>query len=100
MNYLLDKVCFQENVIPVIVPNWDYTPRRGAGGLILKNARPELFKEHVKQALSMVKNKSIEKQIVFVKSWNEWGEGNYMEPDLVYGKGYINALREAIEEMV
>ena len=33
--------------------------------------------------------------MVFLKSWNEWGEGNYMEPDLRFGKGYIKALKEA-----
>ena len=33
-----------------------------------------------------------------LKSWNEWAEGNYMEPDLKYGKGYIQALRKAIED--
>ena len=33
-----------------------------------------------------------------LKSWNEWGEGNYMEPDLKFGKEYIKALRDAIEE--
>ena len=30
--------------------------------------------------------------LVILKSWNEWAEGNYMEPDLKYGKGFINAL--------
>ena len=39
-----------------------------------------------------------EKQIIFLKSWNEWGEGNYMEPDQKYGHGYLDALKEAIEE--
>ena len=34
-----------------------------------------------------------------IKSWNEWGEGNYMEPDLQYGRGYIKACREAIDEI-
>lgn len=29
-----------------------------------------------------------------LKSWNEWGEGNYMEPDLKYGKKYILALKK------
>jgi hypothetical protein len=35
-----------------------------------------------------------------LKSWNEWGEGNYMEPDLKYGKGYIKALRLAITNVL
>ena len=60
---------------------------------------PELFKQHVKSIINIVRNKPSEDQIVFLKSWNEWGEGNYMEPDLKYGKGYINALREALEEI-
>ena len=31
-----------------------------------------------------------------MKSWNEWGEGNYMEPDLRFGKQYIEACRQTI----
>ena len=85
-------------MIPEIIPNWDYTPRQGAGNLILKNSKPEYFKEHVKDALLLIKDKKESQQLVFLKSWNEWGEGNYMEPDLEFGHGYINALREAIEE--
>lgn len=98
MSYLLDPVCARDNVIPVVVPNWDYTPRRGAGGLILKDATPELFKAHVKEAFEMVVKKPRSKQLIFVKSWNEWGEGNYMEPDLSYGKGYIEALKSVVDE--
>ena len=30
------------------------------------------------------------------ESWNEWGEGNYMEPDLRFGKQYIEACRQTI----
>ena len=46
----------------------------------------------------MLKNKPEEEQIVMLKSWNEWGEGNYMEPDTEYGDGYIKALAEAVSE--
>lgn len=46
----------------------------------------------------MVKNKKESHKIIFLKSWNEWGEGNYMEPDIKFGKGYIEYLRKALEE--
>ena len=45
-----------------------------------------------------MKDKPEEEQIILVKSWNEWGEGNYMEPDLEFGHGWINALRNAINK--
>lgn len=98
MSYLLDDIERNEKVIPEILPNWDYTPRRGAGGLILTDAKPIYFKSLVKAALTLIKDKPKEKQIIFLKSWNEWGEGNYMEPDLNNGKGYIKALNDAITE--
>jgi hypothetical protein len=52
----------------------------------------------VRHALEAIKNKPEEQQIIMLKSWNEWAEGNYMEPDLKFGRGYINALREVLDE--
>ena len=86
-----------EDIIPTLIPNWDHTPRSGRGGSLFHNATPKLFKRHAFQALEVIKNKPQSRQILFLKSWNEWGEGNYMEPDLKYGKGYIEALRDALE---
>jgi lipopolysaccharide biosynthesis protein len=87
------------NIIPTLIPNWDHTPRSGKYGVVFHNSTPELFKKHAIDALRIIKNKPENRQILFLKSWNEWGEGNYMEPDLRFGKGYIKALKEAIEEM-
>jgi lipopolysaccharide biosynthesis protein len=39
----------------------------------------------------------IEKRFVFVKSWNEWAEGNYLEPDLLFGHGYLEVVREELQ---
>lgn len=86
---------YQENVFPTLMPNWDHTPRSTNGGTVLHGSTPALFKEHAIQVLDAVKGKKSERKIVFLKSWNEWGEGNYMEPDLKFGKGYIKALKEA-----
>ncbi len=83
-------------VYPTIYPNWDVTPRIGYIGTILQNSTPALFKKHVEQIIKAISHKKDEDQVIFLKSWNEWGEGNYMEPDLKFGKGYIHALKEAI----
>lgn len=90
---------FDENVYPTMMPNWDHTPRSTTGGSVLHNSTPALFKKHARNVLSTVRNKHSEHKIVFLKSWNEWGEGNYMEPDLKYGRGYIEALRSVVDEM-
>lgn len=84
----------QDNILPTICPNFDHTPRSGMRGLVYTNSTPERFKKHASQILEIVAKKK--NQVVFLKSWNEWGEGNYMEPDLKFGKGYIDALREAL----
>lgn len=95
----LQEVDKKENVYPTLIPNWDHTPRSGRAGTVLVDSTPILFKKHCIETFEIVRKKRIENQIIFIKSWNEWGEGNYMEPDLKYGKGYIEALRSAIDEM-
>lgn len=99
VEYLIKKEDSNPCIYPTLIPNWDHTPRSGTGGSVLINSSPTLFKQHAKDVFSIVKDKPYDQNLVFLKSWNEWGEGNYMEPDLKNGKGYINALREALEEI-
>lgn len=94
--YLITKEDQEEIVIPSLVPQWDHTPRSGWNGSFFIHAEPAFFHQHVVQAIQAVKEKK--NPILFLKSWNEWGEGNFMEPDLTYGRGFINALRDAINE--
>lgn len=93
-----DVILTNDRIFPSIYPNWDTSPRRGVCGDILTGATPNLFKTHVLKVLRMLKGRKSEDQIVFLKSWNEWAEGNYIEPDLEYGKGRLEALRDAIKE--
>lgn len=96
--HFVGKEELQENCYPTLIPNWDHSPRSGRKGHILVDANPTLFYKHVKQALQTVEEKQEQHRIVFLKSWNEWAEGNYMEPDLKYGRGYLEALSKAIKE--
>jgi hypothetical protein len=86
-----------ENVYPTLLPQWDRTPRAGVRTNPLTNSTPEKFQKTIEEAITLLKNKQPEHQILFLKSWNEWGEGNYVEPDLRFGHGYLQAIRQAIE---
>ena len=84
------------NIYPTVIPNWDSTPRLGVRGVVLHNSTPDRFRMHVREALGMVKEKPWECRIVFAKSWNEWAEGNHLEPDQRYGLGYLKVLRDEV----
>ncbi|WP_114793183.1 glycoside hydrolase family 99-like domain-containing protein [Niabella yanshanensis] len=86
----------KENVFPSLIPNWDHSPRTGNKRLILHNSTPELFRTHVRSVFDSVLHKSPGHRIVFIKSWNEWAEGNYIEPDLKYGKQYLEVFKEEL----
>ena len=48
------------------------------------------------EAVKIVEGRPLEHKILFLRSWNEWGEGNYVEPDLKYGHGFLDAIKECI----
>lgn len=98
MKYFLKNNPTPENEYPCIVPNWDTTARLGKDAVILHGSTPQLFKEHVIEVLESIKGKPNEEQILYLKSWNEWAEGNYMEPDIKHGRKYLEALRDALSE--
>ncbi len=86
-----------ENVYPTVMPQWDRTPRCAAWDGIYVNATPEKFEEHIRKALEIVENRNMEHRVIFLKSWNEWGEGNYVEPDKQFGHGWLDAIKHTIE---
>jgi hypothetical protein len=85
-----------ENVFPSIIPGWDHTARSGREGFVLTDSTPAYFEKHVKEVIQLVENKEEEHKIIFLKSWNEWAEGNYMEPDLRWGLQYLEAFQRQI----
>ena len=98
MKYLITNEEYQTNVIPQILTGFDHSPRSGRRGYIFNNYSPLSLYNHATQALNAIKDREESKQIVFVKSWNEWAEGNYLEPDLKFGHQFINALKRAIDD--
>jgi len=95
---LITERDFDFDYFPMVVPNWDNTPRAGNSALILKNSTPELWKEHLKAGIKKVQPLPVGRRIVFIKSWNEWAEGNYLEPDVLYGHRYLEVIMDVLEE--
>jgi hypothetical protein len=81
---------------PCVYPNWDNTPRSGRGGLVLTGATPEKFRRNVESAVSLLAGRPPQERLLWVKSWNEWAEGNHLEPDLREGRAWLEALRDGL----
>jgi lipopolysaccharide biosynthesis protein len=94
--FLLADCKNKPNVYPCITPNWDNTPRSNSRGVVLHESTPELFRLHLRQALDLVASRAPDQRLVFVKSWNEWAEGNYLEPDQKFGHAYLDVLKEEV----
>lgn len=94
--YFFTKSDYRENVYPQLLPRWDKTPRKGKDADIYYNATPENFSKTIDRALDCIKDRNDEHKILFLFAWNEWGEGAYMEPDIKYGRGHLEALKSKI----
>lgn len=97
VDFVLNSFDASKKSYPCIVPNFDHSPRSSNRGYILHNSTPQKWERFCEQIFKNCSNRNHEENLVFIKAWNEWGEGNYLEPDLKYGKGYLNALREALD---
>ena len=71
---------------------YDDSPRRGKNGIILGGNSPEVFRNNLVRM--MRKNLIAGNDIQFINAWNEWGEGNMLEPDETYGYSFLEAVRE------
>ncbi|KQW97702.1 glycoside hydrolase family 99-like domain-containing protein [Flavobacterium sp. Root420] len=83
-----------EKYIPCVFPNWDNSARSGKKSLIFVNSSPDSWKNHLKKAVKELIKNPKNPQFIVIKSWNEWAEGNHLEPDLKYGLKWLEVLKE------
>ena len=69
---------------------------------VVKNNTPDNFRiacEKIKTFADDSINKGIMKApFITVNSWNEWTETSYLQPDDLYGYGYLEAIKEVFDK--
>ena len=83
---------------PHISIGWDNNPRFNHLTLpIIRNNTPDRFREGLEMAKEYSDTYN-ELPLITINSWNEWTEMSYLEPDDVYGYGYLEAVRKVFLE--
>jgi lipopolysaccharide biosynthesis protein len=93
---VLNDLPDEPRFLPGVLPGWDNTPRSGSRGVVFENATPALFAAYLRKALDHVKQRPPQQAIIFLKAWNEWAEGNYIEPDRRQGHAFLDAVRSVM----
>ena len=81
--------------VPCIDPNFDHSPRSGKKGVILHDSTPQNWGAFLKKAVELADRRQ-QDGLLFIKAWNEWGEGNYLEPDLRFGDQYLAEMKKVL----
>ena len=85
-------------IYPGVSPGWDNSARRPPGhALIANNSTPDLFREWLKRKIAQTDWGLLPDRFVFINAWNEWAEGNHLEPCERWGHAYLQAVREALD---
>lgn len=90
--------------IPCVCPSWDNSARRQRDATIFINSTPERYeywlRETVKRQAAQIASNGISgirpESLVFINAWNEWAEGNHLEPCQKWGRAYLEATQRAL----
>lgn len=80
---------------PHISVGWDNNPRfKDFRPGVVKNNTPENFEKALQKAKKYVDAHPEQPPLITINSWNEWTETSYLQPDDLYGYGYLEAIKK------
>jgi lipopolysaccharide biosynthesis protein len=106
LNYYVDYLSYssrqtekdyKEGVYPGITPMWDNSARRKNNNFILHNSTPENYKTWLKSIKENYPWETVPENFLFINAWNEWAEGNHLEPCQKWGTAYLEVTKEILE---
>lgn len=93
--------------IPCVCPGWDNSPRRTPAAILI-NSTPALYGRWLRGIVDRQKERVSSTgdlgmpadSLIFINAWNEWGEGNHLEPCQKWGRKYLEATQKALRVTV
>ncbi len=86
---------YNGHYFPHISVGWNNNVRyRRLRPHVMKNNTPETFEEALRKVKHFVDTHEMQAPLITINSWNEWTETSYLEPDYLYGYGYLNAIKK------
>ena len=84
---------------PSIFPMWDnYARRRNGGGKIVINSTPHLYEAWLERVCERWAPPSEDENFIFINAWNEWAEGNHLEPCEKWGSQYLESTKRVLDK--
>jgi lipopolysaccharide biosynthesis protein len=85
-------------LLPCVTPSWDNSARRKRYARIFHGSTPEKYEQWLATVIQRERQRPGGKGLVFINAWNEWAEGNHLEPCQKWGRQYMEATRRALEQ--
>jgi lipopolysaccharide biosynthesis protein len=95
VKYYCDQPPIPDSCFPCVTPSWDNSSRKRKNFLILKDSNPDIFSMWIEHIL---KSNLEEDSFLFINAWNEWAEGNHLEPCQKWGRQYLEKLKNTISK--
>lgn len=83
-------------IMPCVTPSWDNSARKRVNCMIMQNDDSAMYGKWLEHAMSRVKDRPEDEQIVFINAWNEWAEGCHLEPDLRFGRRFLEETAKVL----
>ena len=82
--------------IRTVYVGWDNSPRRGRDAIVVVDTTPDSFEQALSEAIALHPETSPPDFPIFINAWNEWAEGNHLEPDQRNGLEYLRRVRKLV----
>lgn len=106
--FAYDSEICDYSVNPVVSSGWDSSPRTVQSDIYIRKGYPftrivdgrdpALFEKTLRCVKEFTESEAFHGDFITISSWNEWGEGNYIEPDETHGYAFLEAVKRVFKD--